>query len=517
VVEVTHPAEDPGLAIRSFDGSLSSLDVFGAEAPDARSSIPADPVAEHPQVSVGTVLAARIVFDPVDVVAVGQALCRAFIGAQMRRQLNPSLDVSALTEPIAIDSVFIDASGRVRGSVGNLDDEPAAVQAIGQVLSEILPRGNRSILKSKVISKAVASPPGFASVDELLKALETFAGSNGRELLRGVYELWRGHATPPDAISAGTVPEPLTVVPPQTPPPQQAVETKPSTEAATASVHRLKQSRQLRILLVSAVIVGGLGIVGVTASLLFNRGAVSLQSVNVSTPANAATPAPPSAKNAAPPQTLAAGRDEARPTSAMPTRRSTSANRLAMGVLNRRVGGTAISSAGSPRQSAVETLPMIATSIDISVRPLDPAERNAGAAISQSGLSPNEYSMARTARSVSSGEVTSSETSMPPIYGKDDSDVLPPKPLLPRLLAGLTPSSPRVRLEALTIAVIVNEDGNVDSVRGVVAPQNLSESLLLTQALSMVKSWRFSPAMRDGEPVKYKQIVPLKDLAHPGL
>jgi hypothetical protein len=160
---------------------------------------------------------------------------------------------------------------------------------------------------------------------------------------------------------------------------------------------------------------------------------------------------------------------------------------------------------------------MIATSIDISARPLDPAERNAGAAISQSGLSPNQYSMARTARSDSRGEVFSSETSVPPIYGKDDSDVLPPKPLLPRLLAGLTPSSPRVRLEALTIAVIVNEDGNVDSVRGVVAPQNLSESLLLFQALSMVKAWRFSPAMRDGEPVKYKQIVPLKALAHPGL
>jgi hypothetical protein len=513
VVEVTHPAEDPGLAIRSFDGSLSSLDVFNAEPSDAKGLIQADPVAEHPQVSVGTVLAARIVFDPVDVVAVGQALCRAFIGAQMRRQLNPGLDVAALTAPITIDSVFIDASGRVRGSVGNLDDEPAAVRAIGHVLSEILPRGNRSILNSKVISKAVASPPEFGSVDEFLKTLEPFAGPNGRELLRGVYELWLGHATAPDVMPAGTVQEPPTVVPPQTPPPLRAVETTPPPEAATASAQRLKPSRQLRILLTSAVIVGGLGIVGVSASLLFNRAAVS---VAVSTPANAATPAAPSVDNPTHPQAPAARRNDAGPTSRMRTRPSTSVN-LPMGVLNRRVDGNAISSAVSPRQSAIEPVPMIATSIDISARPLDPEERSAGAAISQSGRSPNEYSMARTARSDSHGEVSSSETSMPPIYGKDDSDVLPPKPLLPRLLAGLTPSSPRVRLEALTIAVIVNEDGNVDSVRGVVAPQNLSESLLLFQALSMVKAWRFSPAMRDGEPVKYKQIVPLKDLAHPGL
>ena len=107
------------------------------------------------------------------------------------------------------------------------------------------------------------------------------------------------------------------------------------------------------------------------------------------------------------------------------------------------------------------------------------------------------------------------EASLPAIYGKDDTDVQPPKALFPRLLKGLNPSSPNVRIDALTIAMVVSEDGTVESVHGLVAPQNISEGLLLTQALSAVKSWRFQPAVRDGEPVKYRQIVPLKDLTAP--
>jgi hypothetical protein len=389
------------------------------------------------------------------------------------------------------------------------------VQAIGHVLSEILPSGNRSILKSKLISKAVASPPEFASVGDFSKALETFAGPNGRELLQGVYELWRGQAMAPAVMPAHTVQEPPKVVSFPTPPVQLAAETKPPTEAATAGAQRLKQSRQLRILLASAVIVGGLGILGVTASLLFNRGTVVRESVDVSTPSNVTTPATPSADNTTQRELPETGPNKA--SRALATRTSASANRLAMGASSQRFQANAISGTASPQRPPVEPAPMIATSTDISARPLDRVDRTAAAA-SESGSSLNESSTANhTTRSDSLGEISSREMSIPAIYGKDDTDVLPPTPLLPRLLAGLTPSSPRVRLEALTIAVIVNEDGAVDSVRGLVAPENLSEAVLLTQALSMVKSWRFSPAMRDGEPVKYRQIVPIKDLTRSGL
>ena len=57
--------------------------------------------------------------------------------------------------------------------------------------------------------------------------------------------------------------------------------------------------------------------------------------------------------------------------------------------------------------------------------------------------------------------------------------------------------------------LVVDEHGKVDSVRAVNAPRNISESIVLTAALSTVKAWRFRPATKDGVPVRYVQVVPL--------
>jgi hypothetical protein len=97
-------------------------------------------------------------------------------------------------------------------------------------------------------------------------------------------------------------------------------------------------------------------------------------------------------------------------------------------------------------------------------------------------------------------------------YGEDDPDVIPPAAVDPQLLRVLRPNSPGVRLDALTIAVVVNPDGSVESVRGVNAPLNIGESMLLTSALSVVKTWHFVPAIKDGTPVRYRKIVPLRQL-----
>jgi TonB family protein len=74
----------------------------------------------------------------------------------------------------------------------------------------------------------------------------------------------------------------------------------------------------------------------------------------------------------------------------------------------------------------------------------------------------------------------------------------------------LSQSSPGNRADVLTIAVVVNPNGTVDSVKAVNAPVTLGESVMLTAALSAVKAWHFRPAIKDGAPVKYRQIVPLR-------
>jgi hypothetical protein len=97
-----------------------------------------------------------------------------------------------------------------------------------------------------------------------------------------------------------------------------------------------------------------------------------------------------------------------------------------------------------------------------------------------------------------------------PTYDTDDTDVTPPTAVFPQLYGMLSQSSPGVRNDVMTIAVVVNERGSVDSVKAVNVPLSLGESVMLTAALSAVKSWQFRPAMKDGAAVKYRQIVPLK-------
>jgi TonB family protein len=96
------------------------------------------------------------------------------------------------------------------------------------------------------------------------------------------------------------------------------------------------------------------------------------------------------------------------------------------------------------------------------------------------------------------------------IYSAADTDVTPPAAMTPQLIGMLEQQSPGNRPELMTIAVLVAENGTVESVRAVNVPISLGESVMLTAALSAVKSWRFRPATKDGAAVKYRQIVPLR-------
>ena len=96
-------------------------------------------------------------------------------------------------------------------------------------------------------------------------------------------------------------------------------------------------------------------------------------------------------------------------------------------------------------------------------------------------------------------------------YDRDNADVTPPSVMYSRKLSGiLSTDSPGIRAEVLTIAVVVTEDGKVDSVKAVTPPRNIGESLVLLGALSSIKSVQFRPAMKDGVPVKYSLTVPIR-------
>jgi hypothetical protein len=515
VAGLTNSSEDHDLAIYSIEGSTAALDAFKPEPPDAVAS---DGRSGDPSpVSLATLATAGIVLDANDVVAIGQALCQAFIGTQHRRRLRLSPEPGETDPlPIDLDSIFIDASGRVKLDIGALQDEAATIHALGKVLSDMLPSESRSFLKTKIMAKALASPPQFTTIDEMSQAFAALSRPDRRDLVKAIYDLWQREGSKTTVRASFELPAPIA----------QSVEVEPPAPTITAlgdeappaeeltSSEPAQRAKYRRLVLVSAVIAASLATLGIGAWLVVTRSRVAPVAATVqpaTPPVEALEPtmaSPFDSAEAAADATIVIS-PRATPTVAGPAAESSQAS-----ILSRVQKRTATVPVGIPtgRLPIADPTPMIATSLDVSVRPLSPA--NAPSKTSTSNFDPKTSVPIQSTASLShsTADFAPVEADAQPIYGKDDLEVTPPRPIVPRLLAGLHPSSPKVRFDALTIAVVVNPDGSVDSVRGLVAPENISEVLLLTEALSAVKSWRFSPATRDGAPVKYRQIVPIGTL-----
>jgi hypothetical protein len=103
------------------------------------------------------------------------------------------------------------------------------------------------------------------------------------------------------------------------------------------------------------------------------------------------------------------------------------------------------------------------------------------------------------------------ETSSP-VYSPNDTDVSPP----------VAVRSPGIATEERVqgaryisyIEVLVSESGQVESARAR-QPATLGAALQSNTALSVVKTWRFRPARRNGQPVKYRTTVPFVETFNP--
>jgi periplasmic protein TonB len=84
------------------------------------------------------------------------------------------------------------------------------------------------------------------------------------------------------------------------------------------------------------------------------------------------------------------------------------------------------------------------------------------------------------------------------VYSALDFDVLPPLMVRPMMPADPPANVPPDRVGILE--VLVDEYGNVERVKLAPASNRYQERMFVAH----VKSWRFQPAMRDGQPVKYQ-------------
>ena len=90
------------------------------------------------------------------------------------------------------------------------------------------------------------------------------------------------------------------------------------------------------------------------------------------------------------------------------------------------------------------------------------------------------------------------------IYSVIDTDVAAP--------VAAHPQSPTVATvlpddEVLTFDVVIDEVGKVESVKLRRAPRSIRSALMLTMSMSVAKAWRFQPATRRGQSVKYRQSI----------
>jgi hypothetical protein len=86
-----------------------------------------------------------------------------------------------------------------------------------------------------------------------------------------------------------------------------------------------------------------------------------------------------------------------------------------------------------------------------------------------------------------------------PIYSDDDQDVVPARLLTTQtggpLFRGIQP-------DMNTMELLISPQGRVEQVRLISPTKRMTDMLLLSGA----KTWKFAPALRDGEPVRYRTM-----------
>jgi hypothetical protein len=177
------------------------------------------------------------------------------------------------------------------------------------------------------------------------------------------------------------------------------------------------------------------------------------------------------------------------------------------GPVTRAVSATAdtvIQAAGSGLNTVARWLGLAVTDRPTEPAPAAPVSVDANPTSAPSRMTapptPRPVELPRAAEATPEGQPPSTNTT---VYSPVDTEVVPPE--LER--SRLPKDSPLgVRPEDLSeVEVVVSATGEVESVKLVTEPVRVLSAMML----SAVKNWRFQPAMRDGQPVRYRMRMRL--------
>jgi hypothetical protein len=441
-------------------------------------------------VSLAALQQAGVQFDAAEAIAIAQALCLACTGVQSRDKNDGTVGVVVRVRPLDNETVLIDPTSRLGVRAVDPGDEATAIRYIGRVLSEIAPHETRRKIETKIIAKALASPPQFGSLTELSDALTKFENGQRRELIQQVYDHWKISSAEAGAGASASV-----------------------DSGSTSGIRFGSPMTAVRAAIIAVSVLLG----GVSATILIARsstveGAVTEEGAVTDTSSNASTllesrPIAPLSSGLVG-WSVARAKRPALSTTVLPVQRNQVRASIAAAPAAAKTAPAAPTPIARSRAldepSAVSNPPMPRPANEFPAMAAPVGASSATAEPLKSATTEPPKNVARAAPVELNAQ--------PMIYSGHDKDVVPPTPILAGRRAGLAPSSPGIRLDTLVIAVVVDEDGRARSVNAINRPQNVGEAMLLTSALAAIKQWEFDPALKDGVPVRYRLIVPLGKL-----
>ena len=421
-------------------------------------------------VSLAEIRAKGLTLDVYEALAVVQAVCRDILESD-----NPVPPAR-----LDLDRIFISDDGTVTASAAAGEDEAAGIQAMGRLLSQLLPSVDFLLLRPRVVAKATATPPGYASLEEFSRALGSYQRPGGTETLKALYDRFKKRSGGSPLLELGIEPP----------------EPNPSRNRA----------RTFLRMAIALLIVAGLGAGGYWAWMHRARflGPSRAASASASDQDPAAASSDPASATAGDSQT---GKADTPHLTGTPVGASAS---NAAGSAGPAAGGRR---AASPTSGTTPRRPGPAGGTTPGAQSTSPAaasmvpDGGRSSAASGPASAPMSGSSERSAASPAPADVdgvaiASSDTLS--IYSNRNGDVEPPTVISPQRLLPVRGSQ---QPDRPAIEILVNELGIVDSVKAHVPPRTLGESVVVTSALSAAKSWRFRPALREGKPVKYRLLV----------
>ena len=447
-----------------------------------------------------------------EAVAITQQTARALLDYQGTPIVNPA-------------GLYIQESGELVLRLSGSADPKASLRSVGELLRNLVAETSSPAPLNALIANATTMPPTYGSLAELSQALGRYERPNGRQLIQRVYERWV--AQPSTAVHSGIADSTaITQAHASTSAwvarfkrvsgARESVQVTPS----TAYLRTLERRRRLtrNIYLVGFATVLAVAILSSEWRIATAiRGAVSTLAHVTAVRAWRAGPtltsvvdngvgwvrAPFSRTIRVPSSSAVSSRSTVTATDNLPPVRATgeaSRQPQIAGGANRGRGapsaliGTQTAPLGvAPQQNALAPSPEPNSVFSFQAAlSADPSDRPAGTPQNSSDAIQVEGTAAPPEQGIFGA-----------VYTQANAEVAPPTPLDPQVLD----APPAGSQHFVAFDIVVDENGRVETARLVTRPTSMRDAMQATGNLSAAKTWRFRPARKDGQPVKYRSRV----------